>query len=80
MVNLLKCINCNAHDAGGDSGHMIRGSTMIDKIIGIRRLAWRVQPPKHWRKNKKPRCGDGFDKFLEEAEHGENSDDLDAYA
>ena len=39
---------------------------MIDKIIGIRRLAWRVQPPKQWRKNKKPRCGDGFDDVLRE--------------
>ena len=39
---------------------------MIDKIIGIRRLAWRVQPPKQWRKNKKPQGGDGFDDVLRE--------------
>ena len=39
---------------------------MIDKIIGIRRLAWRVQPPKQWKKNKKPRCGEGFDDVLNE--------------
>ena len=39
---------------------------MIDKIIGIRRLAWRVQPPKQWKKNKKPQGGDGFDDVLRE--------------
>jgi hypothetical protein len=48
---------------------MIRGSTMIDKIISIRRIGWRVQPPKQWRKNKKPQGGDGFEKYLEEEQH-----------
>ena len=39
---------------------------MINKIIGIRRIGWRVQPPKQWRKNKKPQGGDGFDDVLNE--------------
>ena len=72
MVNLLKCINCNAHDAGGDSGHMIRGSTMIDKIIGIRRLAWRVQPPKQWKKRKREAAGGFADVLREELKNGKS--------
>ena len=39
---------------------------MINKILGIRRIGWRIQPPKQWRKNKKPRCGDGFYDVLRE--------------
>ena len=46
---------------------------MINRIARIRRIGWRIQPPKQWRKNKKSHDSDGFDKFLEEAEHGENS-------
>ena len=37
---------------------------MINKIIGIRRIGWRVQPPKQWRKNKKSHDSDGFDDVL----------------
>ena len=40
------------------------GGMMINKILGIRRIGWRVQPPKHWRKNKKSHDGDGFDDVL----------------
>lgn len=46
---------------------------MINKILGISRIGWRVQPPKKWRKNKKPQGGDGFEKYLEEAEHENNT-------
>ena len=66
MASQSRCIRFVAPDAGGDSGHMIRGSTMIDKIIGIRRIGWRVQPPKQWRKNKKPHDSGGFDNVLNE--------------
>ena len=37
---------------------------MINKIIGIRRIGWRIHPPRHWRKNKNPQCSDGFDDVL----------------
>ena len=37
---------------------------VIDKILGIRRIGWRVQPPKQWRKNKKSHDSDGFDDVL----------------
>lgn len=40
-------------------------STMIDKIIGIRRLAWRVQPPKQWKKRRREVPG-GFEDVLRE--------------
>ena len=66
MASQSRCTRFVVPGAARGSGHMIKGSTMIDKIIGIRRLAWRVQPPKQWRKNKKPRCGDGFDDVLRE--------------
>lgn len=39
---------------------------MINKILSIRRIGWRVQPPKQWRKNKKSHDGDGFDDVLME--------------
>ena len=39
---------------------------MINKILRIRRIEWRIQPPKQWRKNKKPQGGDGFDDVLRE--------------
>ena len=38
---------------------------MIDKIIGIRRLTWRVQPPKQWKKRKREAAG-GFADVLRE--------------
>ena len=46
------------------------GEVMINKILSIRRLAWRVQPPKQWRENKKPQGGDGFDYVLNEELEG----------
>ena len=42
------------------------GEVMINKILSIRRIEWRIQPPKQWRKNKKPQGGDGFDNVLNE--------------
>lgn len=39
---------------------------MINKILGISRIGWRIQPPKQWRKNKKSHDGDGFDYVLNE--------------
>ena len=38
---------------------------MIDKIIGIRRLAWRVQPPKQWKKRKREAAGGFADVLME---------------
>lgn len=46
---------------------------MINKILGIRRIGWRVQPIRHWRKNKKSNGDDGFEKYLEEAQHENNT-------
>ena len=42
------------------------GAVMINKILRIRRIGWRIQPPRYWRKNKKPQGGDGFDDVLRE--------------
>ena len=42
------------------------GEVMINKILSIRRIGWRIQPPRHWQKNKKPQGGDGFDNVLNE--------------
>ena len=41
------------------------GAVMINKILGIRRLAWRVQPPKQWKKRKREAAG-GFADVLRE--------------
>ena len=59
-----------AHGATKRSGY---GAVMINKILGIRRIGWRIQPIRHWRENKKPRCGDGFDNVLND-ELKENED------
>ena len=40
------------------------GAMMINKILRIRRIGWRIQPISHWRENKKPQGGDGFDNVL----------------
>ena len=45
---------------------------MINKIIGIRRLAWRVQPPKQWKKRKQ-RVAGGFEDVLRETMQNEKT-------
>ena len=41
------------------------GEVMINKILSISRLAWRVQPPKQWKKRKREAAG-GFEDVLRE--------------
>ena len=45
---------------------------MIDKILGIRRLAWRVQPPKQWKKREQ-RVAGGFEDVLRETMQNEKT-------
>jgi hypothetical protein len=71
MASPSRCTRFVVPGADGDSGHMIRGSMMIDKIIGIRRLTWRVQPPKQWKKRKREAAG-GFEDVLREEISMEN--------
>ena len=72
MASQSRCIRFVVPGADRGSGHMIRGSMMIDKIIGIRRLAWRVQPPKQWKKRKQ-RVAGGFDDVLRETMQNEKT-------
>ena len=51
---------------------MIKVRTMIDKILGIRRLAWRVQPPKQWKKREQ-RVAGGFEDVLRETMQNEKT-------
>lgn len=50
---------------------MIKVSTMINKILSIRRIVWRVQPPKQWKKRKREAAG-GFADVLREEISMEN--------
>ena len=72
MASQSRCIRFVAPSADSSSGHMIKGSTMIDKIIGIRRLAWRAQPPKQWKKRKQ-RVAGGFENVLRETMRNEKT-------
>lgn len=45
---------------------------MINKILGIRRLAWRVQPPKQWKKRKREAAGGFADVLRDELEVNED--------
>lgn len=41
------------------------GAVMINKILSISRIGWRVQPPKQWKKHRKLPAG-GFADVLRE--------------